>query len=192
MTSKHDSTAKDAILALTFGGVSEELLSRYSQRSEQRDQAISEFMKQKGRAPTDNEVAVLVRESRADKLTEISTEEVHAQQLSRLLPQEASQLADLRNDAFARSQPGPASAARDSAAPSLAYAEEHVFERVSVAQDYDLLAEALRHGRGRISLTDLRGTMKLEETSGALLRAGSEVATRDSLNRERQMVACIN
>jgi hypothetical protein len=67
-----------------------------------------------------------------------------------------------------------------------------VFERVSVAQDYDLLAEALRHGRGRISLTDLRGTMKLEETSGALLRAGSEVATRDSLNRERQMVACIN
>jgi conjugative relaxase-like TrwC/TraI family protein len=173
-------------------GVSEELLSRYSQRSEQRDQAISEFMKQNGRAPTDNEVAVLVRESRADKLTEISTEEVHAQQLSRLLPQEASQLADLRNDAFARSQPGPASAARDSAAPSLAYAEEHVFERVSVAQDYDLLAEALRHGRGRISLTDLRGTMKLEETSGALLRAGLEVATRGSLDRERQMVACIN
>jgi hypothetical protein len=95
MTSKHDSTAKDAILALTFGGVSEELLSRYSQRSEQRDQAISEFMKQKGRAPTDNEVAVLVRESRADKLTEISTEEVHAQQLLRLLPREASQLTDL-------------------------------------------------------------------------------------------------
>jgi hypothetical protein len=67
-----------------------------------------------------------------------------------------------------------------------------VFERVSVAQDYDLLAEALRHGRDRISLTDLRGTMKLEETSRTLLRAGSEVATRDSLNRERQMVACIN
>jgi hypothetical protein len=40
-------------------------------------------------------VAVLVRESRADKLTEISTEEVHAQQLLRLLPREASQLTDL-------------------------------------------------------------------------------------------------
>ena len=48
---------------------------------------------------------MLVRESRADKLTEISTEEVQAQQLSRLLPQEAGHLTHLRNEAFARSSP---------------------------------------------------------------------------------------
>ena len=141
--------------ALTSGGVSDELLTRYSRRSEQRDQAIAEFLKRNGRAPTDNEVAVLVRESRADKLTEISTEEVQAQQLSRLLPQEAGHLTHLRNEAFARSQPGPASVERFRR-PRLRWAEEHVFERVSVAQDYELFAEALRHGRGRISLTELR------------------------------------
>ena len=34
------------------------------------------------------------------------------------------------------------------AAASLAFAAEHTFERVSVARDYDLQTEALRHGAG--------------------------------------------
>jgi hypothetical protein len=46
-----------------------------SQRSQQRDRAIEAFTATRGRGSTDNEVAVLVRESRADKLIEISTEE---------------------------------------------------------------------------------------------------------------------
>ena len=52
------------------------MLTRYSQRSRQRDQAIKEFIKINSRAPTDNEVAVLVRETRAGKLRNISTEAV--------------------------------------------------------------------------------------------------------------------
>jgi hypothetical protein len=55
-------------------GVSEELIEKFSQRSHQRDLAIEEFITKNGRQPTDNEVAVLVRETRADKLTAISRE----------------------------------------------------------------------------------------------------------------------
>lgn len=40
-------------------GVSSELLSRFSQRSRQRDDAIEEFTEKNGRPPTGNEVAVL-------------------------------------------------------------------------------------------------------------------------------------
>jgi conjugative relaxase-like TrwC/TraI family protein len=69
-------------------GVSEELLTRFSQRSRQRDNAIRAFVEKTGRQPTDNEVAVLVRETRADKLIEISTEEVRHQQRSRLSQEE--------------------------------------------------------------------------------------------------------
>ena len=47
-------------------GVSNELLEKYSVRSVQRDAAIEQFTVEHGRKPTDNEVAVLVRESRAD------------------------------------------------------------------------------------------------------------------------------
>ena len=53
-------------------GVSTELVERYSVRSAQRDAAIEQFTVEPGRKPTDNEVAVLVRESR-EKLAEIAT-----------------------------------------------------------------------------------------------------------------------
>ena len=71
---RRDSRGRD--LGFEIRGVSDELLERYSQRSAQRDVAIEEFKEQHGRKPTDNEVAVLVRESRADKLTEIAMEQV--------------------------------------------------------------------------------------------------------------------
>ena len=42
-------------------GISRDVLERYSQRSDQRDESIRQFAAEHGRQPTDNEVAVLVR-----------------------------------------------------------------------------------------------------------------------------------
>lgn len=167
-------------------GVSGDLLTKYSQRSQQRDHAISEFVKKNGRQPTDNEIAVLVRESRADKLIEISTAEVRKRQRDRLTEAEASTLTALRSKAqhttiqFA------------SAEESLQYAKEHVFERVSVACDYEILTEALRHGRGQIHHDELKGTLALQESSGSILRDGNQIATVEGLKREREMIEIIN
>jgi ATP-dependent exoDNAse (exonuclease V) alpha subunit len=52
------------------------------------------------------------------------------------------------------------------------------------------LTEALRHGRGRIDLSELKGEFSLEESTGRILQAGKEVATRESL--ERAMIERIN
>ena len=167
-------------------GVSDELLTKYSQRSRQRDEAIEEFTEKNGRPPTDNEVAVLVRETRANKLIEISTDELHSRQRSRLTKKEASALVGLRNQSPARAP------AIQSSRPSLQHAEDHVFERVSVARDHELLTEALRHGRGHIDHTELKGTLTLQESSGAILRDRNEIATVSSLQREREMVDFVN
>jgi conjugative relaxase-like TrwC/TraI family protein len=167
-------------------GVSQELLTKYSQRSRQRDEAIEEFTEKNGRPPTDNEVAVLVRQTRADKLIEISTDELHSRQRSRLTKKEASALVGLRNQSPARAP------AIQSSRPSLQHAEDHVFERVSVARDHELLTEALRHGRGHIDHTELKGTLTLQESSGAILRDRNEIATVSSLQREREMVDFVN
>ena len=185
---RRDHKGKD--LGFEIKGISQELLDHYSQRSQQRDQAIEEFTKQNGRQPTDNEVAVLVRESRADKLTEISTEEVHTRQKERLTPEQNESLSHIHDAAHSRSQ----TLQREyySATPSLEYAEQHIFERLSVAQDHELLTEALRHGRGQIDLNELKGSLSLQENNGVVLRAGHEVATRESLERERQMIQQIN
>jgi len=185
---RRDARGQDA--GFEIRGVSAGLLDKYSQRSHQRDEAIEEFTEKNGRRPTDNEVAVLVRETRADKLTEISTEEVKKRQKARLTPEEAQSLTKLRETALEAAKAG--SNGLESASPSLLYAQEHVFERVSVAREHELLTEALRHGRGRITLDETKGVLQLEESSGRVFNAGKEIATKESLDRERQMVAAVN
>lgn len=183
-------SSKGKNLGFEIKGVSDQLLEKYSQRSEQRDRAIAEFVESKGRQPSDNEIAVLVRESRADKLVEISTAEVHSRQTARLTPQESLTFEQIREAVRERAQTQRLEP--ESAVPSLDYAKQHVFERVSVALDHELLTEALRHGRGRIELSELKGGFSLEESTGRILQAGKEVATRESLDREREMIERIN
>ena len=82
-------------------GVAAELLAKFSQRSHQRDRAIEAFVAKSGRQPTDNEVAVLVRESRADKLTTISTRDLRQQQRERLTPRRRTDAGACANHAAA-------------------------------------------------------------------------------------------
>jgi len=178
--------AKGRDCGFEISGVSDELLAKFSRRSQQRDAAICEFIAKNGRQPSDNEIAVLVRESRPDKLIAISTEELRSRQKQRLTLEEAHGLTSLR------AERREAVVVLDPAEPSLRYAQEHVFERVSVAQDHAVLTEALRHGRGRISSAELKGTLALEEARGEILRDGGEIATQASLERERKMIDRIN
>jgi conjugative relaxase-like TrwC/TraI family protein len=156
--SRRDSRGRD--LGFEIRGVSDELLDKYSQRSAQLDKAIDEFTAQHGRKPTDNEVAVLVRETRADKLAEISTERVRHQQRERLTPEERQTLGWLRRDSLEHRQNVPNEISR--AQDSLQYAKDHLFERRSVVHDHELLAEALQHGRGQVDLEQLRGLLQVE------------------------------
>ena len=105
------------------------ILARYSQRSRQRDEAIQKFIEINGRPPTDNEVAVLVRETRPEKLRNISIEAVKQYQRARLEPGEASVLRKLA----ANTKSCEIDLAR--AEDALQYAKDHVFERVSVAHN---------------------------------------------------------
>ena len=182
--SQRDTKGRDA--GFEIRGVPHELLTKFSQRSRQRDLAIEAFVEHYGRRPTDNEVAVLVRDSRADKLAEISTREVRQRQRARLAPHEAHRLEAVRGSARF------ASVGVDSSAPSLDHAAGHIFERVSVAPEHELLTEALRHGRGRIRLSDLKGELNLRESVGRVLRSGRDIATAMSLEREQNMIAAVN
>lgn len=171
-------------------GVSDELRERFSQRSKERDDAIREFVKTEGRQPTDNEVAILVRDTRPDKLHEISTAEVHARQLGRLSLEEHTSLVNLKETALAQSC--SRSLEPDAAANALNHAEQHLFERKTVAKDHELFTEALRHSRGEVDLAALRGTYEFEVSRGTYLQTGGNVATEYSLERERAIVAVVN
>jgi conjugative relaxase-like TrwC/TraI family protein len=186
--SRRDSKGKDH--GFDIIGVSKELLEKYSVRSAQRDAAVERFALEHGRKPTDNEVAVLVRESRADKLAEIATDKVREQQQARLAPEEKHTLQHLRAESLERN---PRILRESSqASESLQYAKEHLFERNSVVRDHELMTEALRHGRGQIDPGQLRGALELEQSQGSLIRAGDNLATRESLEREQRMIATVD
>src|SRR5271169_743069 len=177
---RHDVRGRDK--GFEIAGFSQDLLDKYSQRSAQRDAAIQEFTNSRGRAPTDNEVAVLVRETRADKLQEISTERVRNLQQERLSADERQTLREVSNEAQTQSYSPRINRGMQEA--SLAYSQEHIFERLSVAREHEVLTEALRHGRGKIHHSELKGTLALEESAGLVLRDGQEIATAESLRRE--------
>lgn len=185
---RRDSRGRD--LGFEIRGVSDELRERFSQRSAQRDAAIEEFKEQHGRNPTDNEVAVLVRESRADKLMEIATEEVRQQQQARLSPEELHSLEHLRYGSQDHSQENAHEMV--AASNSLQHAKDHLFERRSVVYDHELLTEALRYGRGKVDLGQLRGALEIEKSNGTVIHAGDRLATHESLDREQRMVAMVN
>ncbi len=171
-------------------GVSKELHERYSQRSTQRDEAIRDFVSARGRQPTDNEVAVLVRDTRPDKLQEISTREVHEVQLARISPQEHATIVTLKT--HATEQARTPNLTPDSASKALTHAEQHLFERKTVTKDHELLTEALRHARGEVDLSTLRGAYEFEVARGTYLQTNGNVATGYSLERERAMVSTVN
>ena len=185
---RHDVRGRDK--GFEIEGFSQDLLDKYSQRSAQRDAAIQEFTNSRGRAPTDNEVAVLVRETRADKLQEISTERVRNLQQDRMTPDERQALREVLNEAQTQSYSPRISRGMHEA--SLAYSQEHIFERLSVAREHEVLTESLRHGRGNVDLSDLQGSISLECAKGTLIASGGEIATHASLQRERDMIAMVN
>jgi len=124
------------------------------------------------------------------KLTEISTEHLREQQQARLTPDEQRVLQNVREDALEQQRHLGPQLSRTF--ESLEYAKEHIFERHSVMRDHVLLTEALRHGRGHIDLGQLRGTLEVEQLQGSVLRAGHDLATRESLDREQKIIATID
>ena len=185
---RHDVRGRDK--GFEIAGFSQDFLDKYCQRSAQRDAAIQEFTHSRGRAPTDNEVAVLVRETRPDKLQEISTGRVRSLQQDRLSREERQTLREVSNEAQTQSYSPRINHGMHEA--SLAYSQEHIFERLSVAREHEVLTEALRHGRGNVDLSDLQGSLCVERTKGTLISSGDEIATHASLERERDMIAVVN
>ncbi len=170
-----------------LAGVPQYLIDRYSQGSREREAAVAAFIKKYGVEPTNNEIAVLVRDTRPDKLIHISTAEVRKQQLDRLTPRDWNTLAAVRERADLHKPESKTITAE----AALQHGLDHVFERVSVAPDYAVLAAALQHGRGQVNLADLTRALRERQSRDEVLRVGDDIATRASLDREREMVETV-
>jgi conjugative relaxase-like TrwC/TraI family protein len=171
-------------------GISPPLLEKFSQRSKQRDSAVADFARKHKRQASKAEIAELVRASRADKLVEISSADVRAQQRARLTPAEALEIENLVK--LAQSGGSSSKAGGAGAKECLDFAIAHLFERLSVVRDFEILKEALKHGRGGLELRELQAAFEQMVKAGELLRHGNEITTKACLSREREIIACVN
>lgn len=87
-----------------IGGVSEELMQRFSRRSEERDEAIEHYkIAHDGEQPTARTITELVRQNRESK-QQFDAEEIRARQMERMEPAEREQLQRVCDQAQTESQ----------------------------------------------------------------------------------------
>jgi conjugative relaxase-like TrwC/TraI family protein len=119
----------------------EHLRERFSKRANHVQKLAEEFAAEKGRKATKREIEILVRESREDKLTDVSTSEVRARQRAELNPDEARKLDNLVRNA--RTQVPREQWSHGQVQAVLEAALRHVYERASVAREGVVLSAAL-------------------------------------------------
>jgi len=82
-------------------GVPEEVIVKFSQRTQDRDEAIEDFLAYQEKHPTNKEISILVRDNRQEKPL-MSLEEAKQKQIERLTPSEHSGLVRLREESKER------------------------------------------------------------------------------------------
>jgi len=179
-------------------GVSDELCERFAKRREEIEREIDKFEEKHGRSPTKAEIARITRDTRDAKLTEITTPEVRANQRAQLLPGEWEHLQEVRSAAIGRAVRGQQVQTMGQEQEAVRAAVAHLYERCSVAQVHEILAEALNQGLGSVELGQLGQVV--EKGEGNLVRLAtrednpllSECCTRYGLELERWSVEFVN
>lgn len=146
----------------------EHLRERFSKRARHVKQLTEEYAAKKGRNATKREIEILVRESRQDKLTEVSTAEVRARQRAELTAEETTSL-----DALVRSAQTQAPRlqwSHGNAQTVLEAALRHAYERSSVVREGEVLAAALELHPDFYRWAELRA--KLEAHPDAIRHEG--------------------
>ena len=158
----------------------EHLRERFSKRAREVKVLTEEFSLKKGRRATKREVDVIVRESRAKKLSEVTTPEVRARQRAELTSDEAHRLDTLVRKTMTQAPRVEVSFSQAQAMRVLDAALRHVFERRSVAREGEVLSAALEL---HPEMSDWRAVRLALETHPDVLRSNGEMTLR-SIKRE--------
>ena len=166
-------------------GVSDEVLKRFSKRSQQRDAVVQELEQKLGRKLSNNAISHAVHQSRAEKVKGISTAEVRERQMAQLSPDEKQLLQKLCSSV----QPVRPGRVFEPENQALNHAVAHVFERKSVVPEHELLNAALSQRPGEVDLPTLKAAVKY---SPDLVKTEHGLSTRQILATELELIQVVN
>jgi conjugative relaxase-like TrwC/TraI family protein len=166
-------------------GVSDEVLNRFSKRSQAAGKVVQEIEQNLGHKLSNNAIALAVHQSRAEKVKGISTAEVRERQLAQLQPGELQALQKLSASVQRARQPHIAGLENQ----TLNHAVAHVFERRSVVPEHELLNVALSQRLGEVSLAALKQAVKY---SANLVKTERGFSTKEILATELALIQTVN
>jgi conjugative relaxase-like TrwC/TraI family protein len=166
-------------------GVSDEVLKRFSKRSQEVEKAVREIEERLGRKLSNNAVALAVHQSRAKKIKGISTAEVRERQMAQLQPDELQALQKLVASVQRTEQPRIAGLENE----TLNHAVAHLFERKSVVPEHELLNVALSRRPGEVDLPALKLAV---QHSAELVKSERGFSTRQILATELDLIQVVN
>ncbi|MBL9171413.1 MAG: relaxase domain-containing protein [Verrucomicrobiales bacterium] len=169
-------------------GVGKEIIERFSKRSRVIREAEATVARKLGRPLTNDGRAALAHSTRERKRRNTTPGELVALQLEQLSDRELLQLRGLVRDASPPERISELSPA-ELAVTAVASAREHVFERLSVVPEHELLRHALAFSRGETPLDQLRDAIERE---AEFIRKENMITTRAALALERKLVALVN
>jgi conjugative relaxase-like TrwC/TraI family protein len=151
---------KRGVTGFEINGVSEDLRERFGKRRAEVEKGITEFTAKYGYEPSAAEISAITKATRSAKLAEISTPEVRQMQLDQLSRSEIHSLEKIKQDAIEKAAAKDLQLVSGQEGPYLRRSVEHLFERKSVQQGHEILAEALNVGLGRVDLDELHKKME--------------------------------
>lgn len=169
-----------------------------SKRRAQIETETAAFRRKHGRDPTTREVHNITTRTRDTKLAEITTAEVRRRQRAEFSAERIAALDALVTIARRHDRASIAPAGEVGEAAALEQARKHLFERVSVQQGHEILAEALNYNLGQLSLDALKQTLfEGHATDCVPLKPGggglhAHYATREGLQHELSAIAVVN
>ena len=165
-------------------GVSDDVLKRFSKRSQEAKKVVQEMEQKLGRKLSNNAIALAVHQSRAKKLKGISTVEVRQHQQAQLSDDEMQSLRALAGSIQPRRTTPPTDCERE----ALTHAVAHVFERQSVVPEHELFASALSHRQGDVDLQRVKQSVR---KSPELVPTDRGLSTRQILETELSLIESV-
>lgn len=175
--------------AFEIQGVSQDILDRFSKRSQQIRKAEAQLIRDLGKPISNNARATLAHTTRSTKQKGFTTQEILNYQHSQLSREELAQLRQLSQCVGKPSTYPQPEVIAQAVHEACQFAKDHLFERKCVIQDHELLEVALAQSRGKFSFESVNAWMDQQHD---LLRADGRITTRAMLALEKQIIAHVN
>ncbi|HVX91039.1 MAG TPA: MobF family relaxase [Candidatus Paceibacterota bacterium] len=170
-------------------GISQSLIERFSKRHAEIDretQALLEGAPQKRNGNLKDIRENIAHNKRARKIRDIGRAKLNAQWAAQVSSDEKVAIANAtqQNDRQRKTFK-----ARDAVNAAITWAEEHLFDRRSVVNEFELWRHTLEHGRGqRFSLRDVQALTRARPYVRNESEHSQKVTTRKTLEREKAII----